>query len=298
MMHGCEDEHAELSPLDRVQVNSEPHALSNPPKNNVVTLRDLVEGLEQVGVHPGMAVMVHSSLSAFGYVEGGEHSVIDALLHVLGRNGLLMMPTHTWGTVNVRQPVFHETLTPSIVGRVTEAFRKKPGVYRSLHPTHSVAATGNRAKEMLEGHERWSTPCSIDSPYGRLVAENGYVLFLGASLHSFTLMHAFEEWAQLPWLFDRCEDLYSIRQNGEVLYVPSRRHSDASGLERDYPALEQLLQLHGLIRMTRIGGATVRLVSAAGAKRLLVPLFEQYPDLPLARRTSTLLTCGSTDSGT
>lgn len=256
-----------------------------------VTQRNIVHGLNQLGLESGNVVLVHSSLSSFGHVDGGEHAVIDALIQVIGQSGLLVMPTHTWGTVNATQPVFHETLSPSIVGKITETFRHRPGVVRSLHPTHSVAALGRRSEEFVEGHGRWSTPCASDSPYGRLVSEDGYVLFLGASLHSFTLMHGFEEWAQVPWLFNRVENLYTVRENGQILYVPSRRHSNEPGLDRDYPAFEGLLHAHGLIRSVTVGQAQLRLVSARGAKELLVPLYEQHPDLPLTRRSTPVPEC-------
>lgn len=251
----------------------------------VVTQKDIIDGLYRLGLESKSTVLVHSSLSSFGHVDGGEHAVIDALMQVVGIGGLLIMPTHTWGTVNAHQPVFHVHLSPSIVGKITESFRHRPGVIRSLHPTHSVAAVGRRGAEFIDGHERWSTPCAVDSPYGRLVNDNGYVLFLGASLDSFTLMHAFEEWAQVPWLFDRVENLHTVLESGEVLHIPSRRHSHQPGLDRDYPAFEGLLQSHGLIRSVTVGNAQLRMVSARGAKERLVPLIQKYPDLPLKRRS-------------
>ena len=40
---------------------------------------DLVHGLRRIGLRAGYHVVVHSSLSSFGYVEGGADAVIDAL---------------------------------------------------------------------------------------------------------------------------------------------------------------------------------------------------------------------------
>lgn len=256
-----------------------------PESNSTVTQQDITQGLHLLGLEHGSTVLVHSSMSSFGHVDGGEHAVIDALIRIVGREGLLVMPTHTWGTVNSKQPVFHVELSPSIVGKVSESFRHRPGAVRSLHPTHSVAAIGRRAVEFVESHERWSTPCAPDSPYGRIVNENGFVLFLGVPLNSFTLMHGFEEWAGVPWLFNRIENLYTVLGSGKVLQVPSQRHSNEPGLERDYPAFESLLQAHGAIRYARVGNAKLRLVSTKPTKKMLVPLFHQYPDLPLVRRS-------------
>ncbi len=251
-----------------------------------VTGRNVVQGLELLGIGLGDKVLMHSSLSSMGHVDGGAQTIIDALQRVVGPDGIVALPTHTWDTVNARQPVFHVSLSPSIVGAVTEAFRHRAGVVRSLHPTHSVAALGRGASAFIEGHERWSTPCAMDSPYGRLVQEGGWVLLLGVDLSVCTLIHGFEEWTELPWVFNRDEALYTITADGEVLSVPSRRHTDAAGYDRDFPALEPLLLSRGLIRTTTIGDATVRLVNASSLWKTMAPLLRQHPDLVLAQRGS------------
>lgn len=253
----------------------------------VVTGRDVLAGLREVGVEPGGTVLVHSSLSAFGYVDGAEHAVIDALLAAVGPTGLLAMPTHTWGTVSARQPVFHEELSPSIVGRITESFRRRPGVRRSLHPTHSVAAAGPDAEHFTRGHERYSTPCPPPSPYGQLVDRGGHVLLLGVGLESFTLMHGFEEWACVPWLFNRTEDLWVVTRDHRAFPVPSRRHTDDPRFKvRDFPALEPLLHDRGVIRYATVGAAQLRLIDAAAARTCMVPLLAEHPDIVLRSRTT------------
>ena len=256
------------------------------PVRAAVTRVDIVGGLRDVGLGPGAVVLMHSSLSSMGHVDGGADAVVEALLEVVGSDGVASVPTHTWGTVNARQPVFHVRLSPSIVGRITEVFRHRPEALRSRHPTHSVAAIGRRSAEYLQGHELSQTPCGRESPYGRLCAWGGAVLFLGTQLSSCTLMHAFEEWAPVPWVFDRWENLYTVLDDGRVIPVPSRRHTGDPGCRRDFPGLEPLLQRHGLIRYGRIGQATLRLLDAAGAERLLVPRMRDDPDLVLQRRVN------------
>jgi aminoglycoside N3'-acetyltransferase len=48
-----------------------------------VTYHDIIYGLQQLGLMPGATVEVHSSLSAFGWVEDGAPTVISALMDVL-----------------------------------------------------------------------------------------------------------------------------------------------------------------------------------------------------------------------
>ena len=252
---------------------------------STVTRADISGALRAVGLTRRSVVFMHSSLSALGYVEGGADAVVDALLDVVGAEGLASVPTHTWGIVNARQPVFHVELTPSHVGKVTEVFRHRPGAVRSRHPTHSVAAIGRGAEGFVADHEHSSTPAGRKTPYGRLCALGGQVLLLGVGLGSWTLMHAFEEWAPVPWLFDRWESLYTVLEDGRTIAVPSQRHTADPGCRRDYPALEPLLQRHGLIRYGSLGPARIRAIDAAGAERLLVPRMRAEPDLVLSRRT-------------
>ena len=44
----------------------------------------------------GRRRMVHTSLKRMGYVCGGAQTVIEALMEVVGKDGTMMMPTHSW----------------------------------------------------------------------------------------------------------------------------------------------------------------------------------------------------------
>jgi len=60
-----------------------------------ITVDSLKEDLTELGVTPGMVLLVHSSLSSLGFVSGGPVAVILALEEVLGPKGTLIMPTHS-----------------------------------------------------------------------------------------------------------------------------------------------------------------------------------------------------------
>ena len=57
--------------------------------NGPVTLTTLIDNLENIGVQAGMTLLVHSSLSAMGWVCGGAVAVIQALEAVLTSTGTL-----------------------------------------------------------------------------------------------------------------------------------------------------------------------------------------------------------------
>ena len=64
-------------------------------KSQPATVASLAHDLARLGVEPGMTLLVHSSLSALGYVIGGPVAVVQALEGVLSPRGTLVMPTQT-----------------------------------------------------------------------------------------------------------------------------------------------------------------------------------------------------------
>ena len=127
-------------------------------------------------------VLMHSSCKSLGQMENGGDTILDALTEYFSR-GLVVLPTHTWATVNDRQPVYDVLYTPVCIGLLPELFRKRPGVHRSWHPTHSVAAFGADAEEFVRGDENCPTPCARDSAWGRLYDRDAYVLLVGVELN-------------------------------------------------------------------------------------------------------------------
>ena len=222
-----------------------------------VTRADIVKGLRGLGLREGDLVQVHSSLSAFGYVEGGATTVVGALLDVLGREGTLMMPTFNHG----RFDLFDIRNTPSVNGAITEALRKHPLARRSMHPTHPYAAIGPLADWLVQGHLEAGT-FGDRSPLGKLAILGGSVLLLGVGMNSNTAGHIGELLASCP-----CIGLHQARRRildpfGNVVEV-------ASSLWRDGPcrieweALESFMRGRDQIRDGAIGSAAVHLMRAA-----------------------------------
>ena len=54
--------------------------------------RELAEAFREIGIAPGMALEVHSSLRSLGHVEGGAEAVIGALMDCVGTEGSIFMP--------------------------------------------------------------------------------------------------------------------------------------------------------------------------------------------------------------
>ena len=122
---------------------------------------DLKADLTAMGLKGSETVIIHSSLKSIGEVEGRADGILDALTEFF-KDGLLVFPSMSYNLVNAKQPVFSVRDTPCCVSMLPELFRRRPGVIRSLHPTHAVAAIGKDAAEFVAGHEKFDSPATND----------------------------------------------------------------------------------------------------------------------------------------
>ncbi|HEX2619742.1 MAG TPA: AAC(3) family N-acetyltransferase, partial [Phototrophicaceae bacterium] len=65
-----------------------------------LTVDSMAEQFAACGLAAGQTVLVHTRMSALGWVAGGGTAVIHALLRVLTPSGTLMMPCFSPGTTD------------------------------------------------------------------------------------------------------------------------------------------------------------------------------------------------------
>ncbi|HEY3398449.1 MAG TPA: AAC(3) family N-acetyltransferase [Armatimonadota bacterium] len=218
-----------------------------------LTRADLLDGLRALGLQPGDRVLVHSSLSALGPVEGGAETVIDALLEACGNAGLVAVPTFGGA-----QP-FDRRSTATSLGAIADAFWRRPGAVRSLHPTHSVAAIGPGAADLLADHERAATAYGENTPYHRLATTGGKILLLGVDQDRNTTLHTAETLAGAVYLGE-VKSSY-VNDAGETVTITV---AAMAGPHRDFLRLDHLFRERGVEQVGKIGGAVCRLLDAGG----------------------------------
>lgn len=166
-------------------------------QNKIVTEQSIIEQLKLIGITNGDVVMIHSSLSKIGFVENGANTVIDAIINAIGNDGTIVMPAFPAIGFNYdylkTNPVFNVRETPSKMGIITEVFRKRNQVLRSLHPTDSVCAIGKQAEYLVNDHFNQLTPYNSHSPFYKICQLHGKIILIGVDLNSLTHFHTSED---------------------------------------------------------------------------------------------------------
>lgn len=239
-----------------------------------VTTERIVEDLDELGVSAGDVLLVHSSLSALGWVAGGAPAVVDALMATLTDEGTLVMPTHSpqlsepsdWENPPVPEswyePVresmapYRPAVTPTRgMGAIPECFRDYPGVRRSRHPAHSFAAWGRHRDEVVEGHG-YDYSLGEDSPLARVYDLDGDVLLLGVGHDRNTSLHLAEYRAD--WGGEVVEGGAPVLVDGKRRWLTYEDLNFDSG---DFTELGADFEETSEIRRRRVGNADARLVS-------------------------------------
>jgi aminoglycoside 3-N-acetyltransferase len=242
------------------------------------TKESLLRDLEDMGIDRKGTLLVHSSMKSIGQVEGGADTVLDVLSEYM-KDGLLVLPTHTWSYINASNPRFYVKDSEVCVGILPELFRKRPGVFRSSHPTHSVAALGKDAEEFVSGDELFDTPCARGSAWGKLLDRKASIMLLGVDLTRNTFMHGVEEWADIPGrISDEPEQLYAVLEDGTEISVPSRRHCGEPWSEYFWK-VEKMFEKHKVMYKSEFGDAEVRICDAEGITDILFQMLKINPHL-------------------
>lgn len=259
----------------------EPGSGRNKRRNNMAyTKQSLKQDLAAMGLTGAETILIHSSMKSIGEVEGGADTVLDALMEYFAQ-GLLLLPTHTWRFMDGGNTVFDVRNSPCCVGILPELFRQRPGVIRSLHPTHSMAAYGKDAAAYLAGELETSTPCAPGGCYDRLRTVHGKILLLGVTHARNTFIHSVEEVLNVPHrLTDKPLKLTVVDEAGESHTAYMRRHynADQPHISEDFVKLEQAYLDCGAAQNTKFGDAKCILCDAEGLFRVTRHVLAPNPE--------------------
>lgn len=244
-----------------------------------VTYDRLVADLKALGIPPGRPVLVHSSLSALGWVAGGPLVVVDALVDACAPATVVVpsqsgdrsdprhwvdppVPEHWWPTIRAATPAFDPLRVESRgMGRIVEAFRNDQRAVRGPHPTVSFAAIGPDAAALVAPHEL-VPQFGDESPLGRLYDADAVILLLGVTHESNTSFHLAEYRASWPGKPGPIEDGAAVLVEGERRWVAfDGEIADAS----DFEELGDAYMAAHRMREGQVGAAIARWCSMVEA---------------------------------
>jgi aminoglycoside 3-N-acetyltransferase len=251
-----------------------------------VDSRDIVAGLERLGLSSDSVVMVHSSLTSFGHVVGGARAVVDALREACGT---VVMLAGTWDLTGVLAPpglirpnnaYFNADSWPEFdtavanatpyranlpvdrwIGRIPHALVHEFPSRRGSHPLLSFAAIGEYEQDVIDAQ-------TLTDPLGplRIVHRlDGYVLQLGVTHTTNTTMHLAEQMLGRS-LFYR----YARAADGLWVELPN-----VCGESHEFDRIEP--HLAPFTRTTSIGECTARLIRTADVIETTTRLIEADP---------------------
>jgi len=220
----------------------------------------LKKRLLDIGLKKGMNVYVHSSLSSFGYIEGGPNTVLEVLDDIVN-DGTIIMPTFTH---------FKKEFNLNDVcwtGKIAETFRLQNNTHRSVHPTHSVAARGKDANYLIKDHEKSERPFDENSPFYKLTRLDSYILMLGTENNS--MIHYVQDKVKFPNLFLKGVHNYKFKNKilktklhhplGSITYIcKGKQCTDVDFLIKFYK--DEKFEEKDIMKTLKIGKAVCHLI--------------------------------------
>jgi aminoglycoside 3-N-acetyltransferase len=245
-------------------------------------LSDLKTGLAKLGLGKSL-VIAHASMKAFGTIEGGAETMLEALLDSV--RGVIM-PTFTYKTMlnpdvgpprngitygseadlNKMAEAFHPDMpADKMMGILPETLRKHPKAKRSMHPIQSFA--GIRADAILNVQTIYNPL----APIGALAERDGWVLLLGVDHRVNTSIHYAEK------LGGRMQFIRWALLQDRVVECPGFP-GDSEGFETITPAVEKYT------RRVEIGNALVQAVHLKSLIKVVVDELNKNPFALLCQR--------------
>ena len=228
----------------------------------------LTAALRRVGLTESDTVLVHSNFDPLSGFKGTPMDVVNAFADFFGTKGnLLMVSIPFRGSAYdylAQNKVFDVRKTMSMMGLITEMFRRRPGTLRSLHPTHPVLALGKDAEWIVAGHEFSRFPCGPGTPFEKFRQLRGKILFFDVGFEAITFFHYVEHLVMgdlpFPVYDERVFEAAVVDAAGAKHTVPTQAYS------REYPRsaqkLEQEIFKAGKIQKGRVGNSRFLLVTA------------------------------------
>lgn len=179
-----------------------------------LTESDMIKAFTDIGIRQGTALEVHSSLSSFGYVEGGAETVISALKKCCGESGSIFMPALRLSKnleltdedkklgITCKIKILPPDCKETAMGIIADTFRNMPDT-KTGGGIMRVSGWGKNADKAVTGGLDW------------VINNGGMALLLGVDIYKLTAMHYVEN--DLP---KEINNIFAPSEEVNKLYPP------------------------------------------------------------------------------
>lgn len=215
---------------------------------NALNQTDLINAFKKIGIKDGSVLEVHSSLSSFGYVEGGAHAVISALKKACGKNGSIFMPSLRLSSqlpltdndkklgITTKIKILPENRERSAMGLIADTFRLQKDTVTGSG-IFQISGWGKHAEEAAKG--------GLDFA----IHNGGMALLLGVDIYKLTAMHYVED--ILP---KEINEIFAPSDEINSLYPPEEWLVEAGAPPvKPWYTIQDMAYTKGLIRDGYIG---------------------------------------------
>ena len=250
------------------------------------TQRQLLDGIKNIGLSSGSAVIVHASMEAIGPIEGGPDTLVAAFREALGAAGTLLVPC--FGRNSQDLPVGHSpdisdadksvslndesesdptdsAILGSGTGSFADAVLRQPDVQVSDHPLFSFAALGAEA-EAMTSHAPFHYPLGSEGPLARVHQRNGWILLVGVDHTANASLNLAEIWANVPYVH---RSVRTAAAGGVKLTMQGNPECTAG-----FVKIEPLLRQSRILSRGPIGSAESRLMRQQQTVSMAVAMLE------------------------
>ncbi|MBC2714589.1 MAG: AAC(3) family N-acetyltransferase [Desulfobacteraceae bacterium] len=245
----------------------------------------LVNSLKKIGIRENDTVLVHANFKPDSGFQGDPSDAVNVLKSFLGNKGNLLMVSIPFRGAGFdylkKNKPFRLKKTMSMMGLITEMFRRSEGVKRSLHPTHPVLVYGKDSSMLTADHEKCIYPCGAGSPFDKFRQLKGKILFYDVSCQAITFFHYVEDLIKdkipVPVYGEELFNVKCIDENDHEIEVTT--YTFNKDLIRNSSKLEEEMESRGLIKRGRVGNSDLILLKAEDVVTCMTEMVERgnYP---------------------
>lgn len=239
-----------------------------------ITKEIVLEQLKKVGVMKGDLIYVASFAAILGDTPNVLDNTIDALIESVSKEGTVVMPSFNWDAC--KGETFDPLTTPSQVGVLTELFRKRPGVVRSIIPPWcTFAAIGKHAKDIAD--IKGTSSFGADSVLQYLYDVNAKYVLLGCTYDEGAVhLHWLEEKFEVPyryWKDFKCK----LKIDGAIVDNVSKMYARRLDLNTRVDAryLTDIFDKSDKVKTAKLGLGELRSFMTKDYVEFMTPYFEK-----------------------